>query len=107
MAHGLHYALPIALDDDIRAGRTVVANISRSVIAPLRQRYAHVAVVLITAPPDVLAARLSARGRGSDGPIEHRLKRSAGDFTAELTINNVGAPDQTIAPLLALLFARR
>ena len=31
-AHGHCYALPRAIDDDIRAGRTVIANVSRTVI---------------------------------------------------------------------------
>ena len=31
-AHGLKYALPAAIDDDIRAGRTVVCNVSRGIV---------------------------------------------------------------------------
>lgn len=91
-AHGLSYALPISINEEIRAGRTVVANISRSVIAFLRARYADVVVILVTAPPEVLAARLSARGRDSDGPIANRLLRTAEDFAPDVTINNVGDP---------------
>ena len=37
-AHGHCYALSRAIDDDIRAGHTVVANVSRTVIAAMRQR---------------------------------------------------------------------
>ena len=36
-AHGLSYALSRAVADDVLAGRTVVANISRSVIGQLRE----------------------------------------------------------------------
>ena len=49
-AHGLNYAVGAAVDDDIRAGKTVVCNVSRAVIAELRCRYADVRVVLVTAP---------------------------------------------------------
>src|SRR5690242_10907907 len=49
-AHGHAYGLPRSIEDDIRAGRTVVANVSRTVVAPLRHSYTNVAVVLITAP---------------------------------------------------------
>ena len=37
-AHGHCYALSRAIDDDIRAGHTVVANVSRTVIEAMRQR---------------------------------------------------------------------
>ena len=59
-AHGHCYALSRAIDDEIRAGHTVVANVSRTVIAAMRHAYANVLVVSITAPPDVLAERLGA-----------------------------------------------
>ena len=60
---GIATRLPLEIDDDIRAGRAVVANVSRTVIGALRQHYANVVVVAITAPPEVLAQRLAARAR--------------------------------------------
>jgi len=93
-AHGHRYALPRSADDEIRAGRTVVANVSRTVVAALRRAYAEVVVVAVTAPPEVLAERLAKRARGSDGAIEPRLRRSV-DATAaapDVTIINVGDP---------------
>lgn len=94
-AHGHCYALPIDINDDIRAGRTVVANVSRTVIGALRKTYANVAVVAITAPPDVLAQRLAARARRSDGDIAERLTRSvdAAAAQADVTILNAGSAD--------------
>jgi ribose 1,5-bisphosphokinase len=41
-AHGHRYALPRAIDDDIRAGRIVIANVSRTVIDAMRRAYADV-----------------------------------------------------------------
>jgi len=87
-AHGHRYALSRAINDDIRAGRTVIANVSRTVIAAARRNYINVLVVSITAPPDVLAARLASRARASDGQIAERLARTV-DETAAL-------PDVTI-----------
>jgi ribose 1,5-bisphosphokinase len=94
-AHGHSYALPLEINDDIRAGRTVVANVSRTVIGTLRTAYANVAVVTITAPPDVLAQRLAARSRRSDGNIAERLNRSVDDAAAhaDVTIVNAGSAD--------------
>lgn len=92
-AHGHSYALPLEINDDIRAGRTVVVNVSRTVIGTLRQNYANVVVVAITAPPDVLAQRLAARARHSDGNIAERLTRSVNDASAQadVTILNAGS----------------
>ncbi len=87
-AHGHCYALSRAIDDEIRAGQTVVANVSRTVIAAMRTAYANVLVVSITAPPDVLAERLALRKRASDGKIENRLHRTVDEAAA--------APDATI-----------
>lgn len=94
-AHGHSYALPLDIHDDIRAGRTVVANVSRTVIGALRQAYADVVVVAVTAPLDVLAARLAARARHSDGNIAERLIRSVDDVSAhaDVTILNAGSPE--------------
>ena len=94
-AHGHSYALPLEINDDIRAGRAVVANVSRTVIAALRQAYANVIVIAITAPPDVLAQRLAARARGSDGNIADRLARSVDDTSAnaDVTILNAGSAE--------------
>jgi ribose 1,5-bisphosphokinase len=90
-AHGHCYALPRAIDDDIRAGRTVVANVSRTVIDAMRRAYADVVVVSITAPPEVLAKRLAKRARSSDGQIADRLSRAVDGVTAapDVTITNV------------------
>ncbi|MCK1743726.1 phosphonate metabolism protein/1,5-bisphosphokinase (PRPP-forming) PhnN [Bradyrhizobium sp. 139] len=94
-AHGHLYALPLEINDDIRAGRTVVANVSRTVIGALHQAYANVVVVAITAPPDVLAQRLAARARHSDGNIAERLSRSVDDASAhaDVTILNAGSAE--------------
>jgi ribose 1,5-bisphosphokinase len=94
-AHGHHYALSRAIDDDIRVGRTVIANVSRTVIASMRRSYTEVVVVSITAPADVLAQRIAARARGSDGNIAERLGRTVDDLAAlpDATIMNVGSAD--------------
>jgi ribose 1,5-bisphosphokinase len=94
-AHGLCYALPRAIDDEIRAGRTVIANVSRTVIAAMRRAYGNVVVISITAPPNVLAERLAMRARASDGKIEHRLGRTVEDSSAaaDVTIVNVSSAE--------------
>jgi len=94
-AHGHCYGLPRAIDDDIYAGRTVIANVSRTVIGAMRAAYEQVVVVSITAPPQVLAERLAMRSRVSDGQLEHRLSRKVDDAAAtpDFTILNVGSAE--------------
>lgn len=91
-AHGHCYGLPIAINDAIGAGACVVANVSRSVVPALRAAYADVVVVSVTAPVEVLAQRLAARSRDTDGPLEERLQRAVDDtaLQPDVTIVNVG-----------------
>ena len=92
-AHGNKYGIPISIDADIRAGRIVVCNVSRTIVVAARQRYADVTLVLVTAPPDVLAQRLASRGRSSDGDLTARLRRAdAIDAEADCVIHNVDRP---------------
>lgn len=102
-AHGHAYGLLRTIDNEIRAGRTVVANVSRTVIAQARQTYDKVVVVMVTAPPDVLARRITQRARTSDAMSSDRIGRSAGDEIADFTIMNVASPDSHARELLAII----
>jgi ribose 1,5-bisphosphokinase len=102
-AHGHGYGLRRSIDDDIRAGRTVVANVSRTVIPALRQDYADVVVVSITAPANVLAERLAMRDRGSDGSIAQRLARTVEDTQPDATIINVSSAEYHARQLLRII----
>jgi len=108
-AHGHRYALSRAIDDDIRSGHTVVANVSRTVIATMRRAYASVLVVSITAPPNVLAERIAMRARGSDGKIEQRLHRTVDEASAvpDVTIVNTGSVDYHARQLVRIIKGER
>jgi ribose 1,5-bisphosphokinase len=101
-AHGHGYALRRAIDDDIRAGRTVIANVSRTVIEAMRRYYADVVVVSITAPPEILEERLAARARGSDGQLSERLGRAI-DAVPDVTITNIGSAERHAQELLRVI----
>jgi ribose 1,5-bisphosphokinase len=108
-AHGLKYGIPATIDDDIRAGRTVVCNVSRTVIGRARERYACVTVALVTAPQDILAARLRERGRGSDGSIMDRVQRSVStnsELNADVVIENIGTVESAAGTLLRVVSRR-
>ena len=99
-AHDLDYGLPRGLLDDLAAGRHVVANVSRSVIGDIAGRVATVRVVEITAPPDVLAARLENRGREEARGVAARLARKGAKVPSSIavtTVMNDGTPDEGIS----------
>ena len=104
-AHGHRYALWRAIDDEIRAGRTIVANVSRTVIGAMRRAYADVLVVLITAPPNVLAERIAMRARSSDGKVENRLRRTVEDASAapDVTIVNISSAEYHARQLVRVI----
>ena len=95
-AHGLKYGLAAAIDEDIRAGRCVVCNVSRTVIPRLRFKYSRVVTILVTAPQEVLLARLAERARATDGDLSQRMTRSAkisDDLDVDIVIENTGSID--------------
>jgi ribose 1,5-bisphosphokinase len=108
-AHGHCYALSRTIDDDIRAGRTVIVNVSRTVISAMRRAYADVVAVSITAPTEVLAARIAMRARGSDGRLEQRLGRTVEDAAAapDVTIMNVCSVDYHARQLVRIIKGER
>ena len=104
-AHSHCYALRRAIDDQLRAGRAVVANVSRTVVEVMRRAYADVLVVSITAPSEILSQRLAARARGSDGQIADRLRRAVDDAVAapDFTIMNIGSAEDHARELLRVI----
>lgn len=75
-AHGLFYGLPQSILDAVDRGSTVVANVSRTVLAEAARTFGRVAVVEITADPEILVERIIARGRESVDEARGRIARS-------------------------------
>ncbi|MFX8473955.1 hypothetical protein ABTL69_19320, partial [Acinetobacter baumannii] len=57
-------------------------------------------VVSVTAPPEILAQRLAARARSSDGQLDGRLRRAVAAPAADVVINNIGRAEDHAAELL-------
>jgi ribose 1,5-bisphosphokinase len=109
-AHGLRYGIPASADAEIRKGRCVICNTSRAIIPELRNRYSRTVVVLVTAPEKILTARLSARGRTSDGENAERIGRArlfADTLCPDFIIENIGRPEVGIEALSAIVCGRR
>jgi ribose 1,5-bisphosphokinase len=102
-AHGFDYGLPGELASALEAGRSVVANVSRSVIDETRKRFVPAVVIAVTASPETLAARLAGRGRESAADIGSRLRRAGAAVEADVVIDNDGALDDAIERFVAVL----
>ncbi|MCT4577041.1 phosphonate metabolism protein/1,5-bisphosphokinase (PRPP-forming) PhnN [Donghicola sp.] len=76
VAHGLSYGIPASIKNDLAAGRTVIFNGSRAALANAHSQFPELQVILITAEPEVLAERLTARGRETKEDILSRLHRA-------------------------------
>ncbi len=105
-AHGLHYGVPREIEARLAAGHAVVCNVSRAMVAEVRRLYRPSLVVLVTARPETLAARLAARGREDGADRRQRLARGAiveAAFEPDATIDNDGALDEAVARLRDLV----
>ena len=105
-AHGLCYGIPHEELAPLRAGRDVVFNGSRAALARAGAAFPDLTVIVITAPPDLLAKRLVGRGRESVAQITARLARDVAALPGGLPvieIVNDGTPEQGIARLRAAL----
>ncbi|MDQ7263055.1 phosphonate metabolism protein/1,5-bisphosphokinase (PRPP-forming) PhnN [Paracoccus sp. PS-1] len=106
-AHGLGYGIPA---DALAGEGTLLINASRAVLAEAQARFPDLTVLLVTAPPEVLARRLAGRGRESGADQAARLARAGFPLPPGLAprvVMNDGTPDQGLARFLAALQPER
>lgn len=103
-AHGLCYGVPDSIDADLALGRVVLFNGSRKALPIVRASYPSLEVIVITAPTQILAARLEARGRERPRDIEARLRRALLPPPPGATeVMNDATPAEGVARFLAAL----
>lgn len=109
-AHGLRYGIPRAIQDDLRGGRDVLANLSRTVLYDAARLFDPFRVILLQTAPHVLQTRLNTRGREDAAEITRRLAQA--DFTLApdlnpIVIDNTGALSKTVSAALQALHPER
>ncbi|WP_203135576.1 phosphonate metabolism protein/1,5-bisphosphokinase (PRPP-forming) PhnN [Microbacterium sp. JZ31] len=104
-AHGLAYGIPAEYARRAENGEVVVANVSRSVLSELPDRFPRAFAVRITVPEDVRRARIAARGREDDAGVAARVSRPdpAPDHPVDLEIVNDGTLEQAGERLVTFL----
>lgn len=106
-AHGNRYGVPIDSIKALNECRTVVANVSRTIIGKTCERFSNVRVINVTAGADVLRDRLLIRARESDADIDKRIARAANVPLPQSAIidvvDNSGAISFSITRFIGLL----
>ena len=105
-AHGQSYGIRREVHDDLVAGFDVLANVSRAKLLEAASVFPGLVVLHLTATPDTLRDRLTARGRENASQIAGRLARPAPALPASLPIveiSNDGPLAKTCAAALARL----
>jgi ribose 1,5-bisphosphokinase len=106
-ANGFCYGIDNGFLAALAAGLTVVVNGSREYLSQALRDFPDMEVVQVTAPPEVVRARLRTRGREGPAAIAQRMARStrhalpAGLAAAELVNDgDLGAAGRRLASLL-------
>ena len=105
-AHGLSYGIDAGILADLARGRIVVVNVSRTAVGTARERFANLSVVVVTAPAEILEARLKRRGRETPAEIAERVARTALDpphGADVVTIVNDGPLEQAVTAFIEVL----
>ena len=74
-AHGQSYGIPEAELAPLCHGGAVIVNLSRTVLPAAAEIAPRLVVLVVTASPEVRAARIAGRGRETTGEIAARLDR--------------------------------
>ena len=105
-AHGLSYGIPASISAEMHAGKTVVVNCSRRIVADALERFPHCHVLVVNARPEVRAARLAGRGRESADDIARRLTREGAavpETVRATVIDNSDALEEGISRFVSAL----
>ncbi|TGD67218.1 phosphonate metabolism protein/1,5-bisphosphokinase (PRPP-forming) PhnN [Tabrizicola sp. WMC-M-20] len=103
-AHGLWYGIPAA---QLKGDGPVLFNGSRAALPAALALIPGLVVILVTAPVEVLAARLAARGRETVEDVRARLDRAGfelPDGVVPRVVVNDGSAEDGIARFLAAVY---
>lgn len=105
-AHDLYYGIPVSVRYQLNKGTDCLANFSRKALLAGADAFSDFLVLNITAKPETLRARLTARNRETPDEIEKRLAQAAKPLPKDLSVihlSNDGDLSQTVARAVAAL----
>lgn len=105
-AHGLSYGIPRTIKAQLQQGKDCLVNFSRTALTEAATEFPRFIVLNVTAAPDTIAMRLTARDRETAEEIERRRAVSEKDLPPGLDVRHVhndGPIEETVARAVALL----
>lgn len=109
-AHGLRYGIPESALTAVSEGRDVIFNGSRAMLVEAWEVFPNLTVILVTAPIQVLAERLAARGRETTEEIAARLARARYEVPPGIpvrVVENGGRLEDAVTAFLTALQPER
>ena len=101
--YGLYYGIPIEIENWLKAGHSVVVNVSRTIIDEAKKKYKNTKVVFIQVPIETILKRLKNRARENKIRLEERIERAKKNQTyseADFIVDNSGDLAEAIDQLL-------
>ena len=89
----LDYGVHIEIEEMLKKGHPVVANVSRTIIKKAREQYQNVKVIFIKVPIEISVKRIKSRGRENKNLLGERIERARTHQTfsaADFMIDNSG-----------------
>jgi ribose 1,5-bisphosphokinase len=75
--HGNLYGFPACIEDDITTGKTVVLNVSRTIVSESRRKFDHTAIFNVLVATPVLRHLLRNNGRETSDDIALSIERAS------------------------------
>ena len=109
-AHGLSYGIPEETRARVQRGEEVLVNLSRSVLAQVREVFPSLIILNMTARPETLRHRLRQRGREGEVEISQRLARADNPLPLAanaVDLSNDGPLEGTIEKAISILYPQK
>lgn len=102
-AHGNSYGIPAEVDNQLKAGRVVIINVSRQIIAAAAIQFPKLSVVEITADPAARISRIAERGREPAEAATMRALREVSAYPPSLKVQHIENNGALVAAVGAFL----
>lgn len=101
--YGLDYGVPIEIEEWLKNGDIVIANVSRTIINNAKKKYKNLKVVFVDVPFEITLQRVKDRERESKQRLKERIERARNNQQfpkADFVVDNSGDLDDAITQLL-------